>query len=369
MNFDALLTPETETHDEAVIRFLQKSPLPVVLYGATVDVADQIVKKLQANGITLMYVTCEEGVPVMTGETRLLKETVPVPVEELDRQLDAYHVVLGYVKAYGQASVIADRLKKARSVSYLSEIFDMEPIRASFVRENCVFLKQLYEELADQHSKDSLVAYLMSKTRQDMKYLPPVFDKIQYFPKGLFEWSDTESYFDCGAFTGDTIADFLKATGGAYRRIWAAEPDRSNYRQLMQYIETEELPNVEVINKGIYGHAGRLPFRADGSMLSMITEDAADGYIEVDTIDRIAGGEPVTYIKMDVEGAELMALQGAEQTIRTYKPVLGISIYHKERDLIDIPAYIKAIEPDYRFYFRVHKKLAIDTVLYGVVMK
>ena len=100
-------------------------------------------------------------------------------------------------------------------------------------------------------------------------------------------------------------------------------------------------------------------------MLSMIS-DESNRYIEVDTIDNIAAGNVVTYIKLDVEGAELSALKGAEQTIRRYKPILGISIYHKERDLIDIPAYIQEITSEYAFYFRVHKKLAIDTVLYGV---
>jgi FkbM family methyltransferase len=224
----------------------------------------------------------------------------------------------------------------------------------------------MYDNFLDQHSKDSFVAYLLSKTMQDMKYLPPVFDKRQYFPKGMFELDGNESYFDCGAFTGDTIADFIKAAGGSYNHIWAAEPDRSNYSRLIRYIEDEKLQDVDVVNKGIYGYAGKLPFQEDGNMLSMISEKS-ERFIEVDTIDNISAGEPVTYIKMDVEGAELMALKGAEQTIRKYKPILGISIYHKERDLIDIPSYIKEIAPEYKFYFRVHKKLAIDTVLYGVV--
>jgi FkbM family methyltransferase len=199
-----------------------------------------------------------------------------------------------------------------------------------------------------------------------MKYLPPVFDRTQYFPKGMFEFSRHESYFDCGAFTGDTIAGFLDAVGGSYRHIWAAEPDRSNCEQLAKYVDEAKLADVDIINKGIYAYAGKLPFRENGTMLSRISEDA-ENYIEVDTIDHITGGAPVTYIKMDVEGAELQALKGAEQTIRDHRPVLGISIYHKRRDLIDIPRYIKEIVPEYRFRFRVHKKLAIDTVLYATV--
>jgi FkbM family methyltransferase len=288
-----------------------------------------------------------------------------VHIRDIDRILPAYHIVLGFVKAYSRIADIAAKFKHAHFVGYLSELFDMELITPAFIHENKDYLNDFYDRLMDQKSKDSLVAYLLSKIRQDMKYLPPIFEKSQYFPQGMFALTGHESYFDCGAFTGDTIADFLKASGGAYNYIWAAEPDNTNFRQLLHYLESEQLTNVEAINKGIYSYSGRLPFREDGSMLSMIT-DTSDRYIDIDTIDHITGGRPVTYIKMDVEGAELMALKGAEQTIHTYKPILGISIYHKERDLIDIPLYINEIAPEYKFCFRVHKKLAIDTVLYGL---
>lgn len=365
MDFKELLKPAGVPNDVAVIETLKKSNLPVVMYGVTVDVADQIVKKLSANGVEVAYIVFDEETPVMADATLSLKETPRIHVRDIDGRLSAYDVILGYVKAYNMTDVVRAKLKNARSVSYLSEIFDMEIITPSFVQENSVFLEELYHNLSDQHSKDSLVAYLLSKTRQDMKYLPAIFDKIQYFPQGMFQLTSHESYFDCGAFTGDTIAEFLKASGGAYRHIWAAEPDRSNYKALIRYIEDEKLSNIEVVNKGIYSAAEKLPFQEDGSMLSMISE-SADAYIEVDTIDHISAGKPVSYIKMDVEGVELEALKGAEQTIRKYQPILGISIYHKERDLIDIPKYIKELVSDYRFYFRVHKKLAIDTVLYAL---
>ena len=365
MNFNELLKPDMAVKDVAIMEMLKKSNIPVVLYGATVDVADQITKKLATSDIRIEIIAFDEESPVMADSTVFLKNTEVMCIEDVDRKLPVYNVVLGYVRAYGNVEGVAFKFKNARSVSYLSEIFDMEIITQSFILENKDLLEDFYNKLSDQHSKDSFVAYLMSKTRQDMKYLPPVFDKIQYFPKGMFNITNNESYFDCGAFTGDTIAEFLKASGGSYNRIWAAEPDRSNYKKLMLYIEDGKLSNINAVNKGVYGYAGKLPFHEDGSMLSMIKEDS-DNYIEVDTIDNIAGGNAVTYIKMDVEGAELMALKGAERTIRENKPVLGISIYHKERDLIDIPMYIKEIVPEYKFYFRVHKKLAIDTVLYGV---
>jgi len=366
MDFNELLKPAVLPNDIAVINRLKASDLPVVLYGASVDVADQIVKKLSENNISLTMVVYDEESPVMTKMTRFLKDFEPVHLKDAVKRLPTCHVILGFVKAYSQIDSVTAKFQKACSVSYFSEIFDMEVITPSFIVENDVFLRRFYDDLGDQHSKASFVAYLLSKTRQDMKYLPPVFDKYQYFPKDLIRLTDRESYVDCGAFTGDTIADFLQASGGVYERIWAVEPDRLNYEKLIQYIENERLFNIEAVNKGVYSHAGYLPFQEEGSMLSMVI-NASDRYVDVDTIDHITDGKPVTYIKLDVEGVELQALKGAEQTIRTFKPVLGISIYHKEDDLITIPSYVKAIVPEYAFYFRVHKKLAIDTVLYAMI--
>ena len=366
MFISKLLKDDEQPNDVAVIERLKESALPVVLYGASIDVADQIVKKLLLNHITVSFVAYDEDCPMMADATVLLKNTDSIRVEDIDKKIIAYNVILGFVKGYLNIDSISQKFINAKSIDYLSEVFDMEIISRSFVEENSVFLEEFYENLQDRKSKDSFTAYLLSKVHQDMKYLPPIFEKVQYFPQGIFTLTEHESYFDCGAFTGDTIEAFLRTTGGMYRRIWAVEPDRSNYQQLMQYISDENLSNIDVVNKGIYNYTGILPFLETGSMLSMIT-DASENCIEVDTIDHLAAGNPVSYIKMDVEGVELEALRGAEQTIKAFKPVLGISIYHKQQDLINIPMYIKEIVPEYKFYFRVHKKLAIDTVLYGIV--
>lgn len=364
MDFKELLNPDILGKDEEVMASLRRSPYPVILYGAAKDVGDRIVKKLSENGLRIAGIALDGDCPAATRTPALSGMKVYTPVE-VDECLTAYHVIIGFVKGYRLADRIARKFRQARSVEYLSELFDMEIITPSFVREHREPLEALYDSLCDPLSKDSLVAYLLAKTRQDMHYIPPYFDRLQYFPSGCFTLTDHESYFDCGAFTGDTIADFLSVTGGKYRHIWAAEPDPSNYRQLVRYVADRQLTGIDVVNKGIYSFSGRLPFQADGSMLSMITEEASQ-VIDVDTVDHIAASQPVTYLKMDVEGAELMALHGATQTILTHRPLLGISIYHKQRDLIDIPAFIRSLVPEYRFYFRVHKKLAIDTVLYAV---
>jgi FkbM family methyltransferase len=74
----------------------------------------------------------------------------------------------------------------------------------------------------------------------------------------------------------------------------------------------------------------------------------------------------VDFIKMDIEGAERAALNGAMATIRKYKPKLAISIYHSLDDLTYIPRLIKSIEPGYRLFLDHHTIHEEETVLYAI---
>lgn len=87
----------------------------------------------------------------------------------------------------------------------------------------------------------------------------------------------------------------------------------------------------------------------------------------MDSVDNVLQGNKATFIKMDIEGAELKALEGAADTIRRWKPLLAISLYHKPEDLLTIPQYIRSLNAEYTFYLRGHHpELAIELVLYAV---
>ena len=70
---------------------------------------------------------------------------------------------------------------------------------------------------------------------------------------------------------------------------------------------------------------------------------------------------------MDIEGAELPALQGAEHIIKKNKPKLAISIYHSDEDMLRLAEYIHELVPEYRLFIRAHRPGIAETVLYAVI--
>jgi FkbM family methyltransferase len=188
--------------------------------------------------------------------------------------------------------------------------------------------------------------------------------EAQYFPDFL-PLMESEIFVDCGAFDGDTIARFREKTHDRYEKIYAFECDKSNLKKLHENIAIPCLKKIAIIEKGVFSSPGHLSFIANGTMDSRIDAAGVD-HIEVDSIDNVTQGERVSFIKMDVEGVELEALRGAQNTIRQYKPRLAVCVYHKREDLVTIPQYILSLREDYKLYLRHYGNFTSELVLYAI---
>lgn len=191
-------------------------------------------------------------------------------------------------------------------------------------------------------------------------------ESSQYFPKDIIAFSEDEVFVDVGCFDGKTSAEFAKIVDGRFENIYAVEVDEYCFAKCLHTLSQDKYIDgrFEFLTFGASNKSGKAritPFLSCSRI-------SGKGSHEVELCrldDKISGR--VSFIKMDVEGEELRALEGAQGLIKAHKPKLAISIYHKVEDLWEIPLFIKQLVPEYKLYVRHHNSILNEFVLYAVV--
>jgi FkbM family methyltransferase len=188
----------------------------------------------------------------------------------------------------------------------------------------------------------------------------------QYFdlPSELGLVGSGEVFVHAGCFNGDTQKSFVNWFGEKYEKMVTFEPNPEQIATCRDKLS--HLHSVEIVQAGLSDQSGTVRFDLDIPGRSSISEKGAIE-IKVVSIDEYMQGQPATFIALDIEGAELAALKGAEQTIKRYKPKLAICAYHKPQDMWELPLLIKGYRHDYRLYLRHYHLLDMaETVLYAL---
>ena len=186
---------------------------------------------------------------------------------------------------------------------------------------------------------------------------------VQYFDHDIMKAHTHESFIDGGALDGGDSAGFMEWCNGAYDAVYLFEPDAENYKKLLPMANSDK--RITLYEEGLWNGQKELKFSAGNKEKCAISENG-NTVIKVTSIDEKLRGVPVSVIKMDIEGSEMKALGGAEQTIKKYKPRLAICVYHKPEDIIEIPLKVLELNPDYKLYLRHYSYMHTETVLYAV---
>lgn len=188
----------------------------------------------------------------------------------------------------------------------------------------------------------------------------------QYFEDGIIKPSEHEVFVDGGCYDGTTFRRFIDWCRGQYDKIYAFEPDHVNYEKIKKRLENQPIRDIALLNKGLWNKAETLTFNEEGGQGSSISNGDGGVKIETASIDEVVNGNPVTFIKLDVEGAEYETLIGSEKTIKTYHPRMAISIYHKPEDIFTLPELVLSFSDEYRFYLRHYQLSRFETILYAI---
>ena len=172
-----------------------------------------------------------------------------------------------------------------------------------------------------------------------------------YFDPDLMPCDENEVLVDLGAYNGDTVLEYMKVYG-RYKKIYCYEITPATFRLLRQV--TQKFPQIECRMKGAGKERGQMFISANPASTSAnVLTGQGNIPVEVVSIDEDIA-EPITFIKMDIEGAEQSALLGCSRHIQREQPKLAISVYHNNEDIGKIPRMIDEICPGYRFWLRYH---------------
>lgn len=228
-----------------------------------------------------------------------------------------------------------------------------ETVSFDWLQQHQQELQQVYDNLADDWSRDVFAASLNYKLSGKLHYLWQSETERLKDLQSIFTWSEEETYADLGAYNGDTIREFLQLTNNKYNRIFAAEPDRRNYKKISAYVEASGLSDIKIFERAIWKETAELSFSDSGGRQSTLLTGQRHIVQAVD-IDTLLEDERVTYIKMDVEGAEMEALKGGKEQIKRNKPKLFIAAYHHDADIFLLPLFMWQLVPEYKVYLRKH---------------
>lgn len=227
-------------------------------------------------------------------------------------------------------------------------------------------IRELKNLLSDQKSKDIVDAIVEKRKMGEIDYSDICeFKKSEYFLDEFWTPETNEVFIDGGGYTGDTIEEFIFWTRGRYKRIYSYEPQEDKYQfireKLCTYAGNEK---IRLFNAGLWSEQTVLGFSAGDETISGMIVDNSDSVIKTVTIDETVN-EPISFVKMDIEGAELEAVKGGRNHIMADKPKLAIAIYHKLDDLWKIPMLIHELVPEYKMYIRHSGFRCYGTNLYA----
>lgn len=237
-------------------------------------------------------------------------------------------------------------------------------LRAAVLKRHSYDFLWLYCRLEDYLSRRTLYGILKNWAILDMDELGRVRSIFpDYWEPDIFPDNDGDVLVDVGAYVGDSLKQYVETYGMGYRRIYAYEISLESYGQLSRNAAAMKLHDTVLRRKGAGRAHGEMFVSSSASIASanqLSREGGVQARVEVVPLDEDIQDE-VTFLKMDIEGAEQDALLGSERMIRSLHPKLAICTYHGYEDIWKIPLMIDGMYPEYQFYLRHYGGCLIPT--------
>lgn len=346
--------------EQDVWEVLRSTPLPIVIYGMG-NGADMVIDKLLSMGVEFADIFASDK--FVRGQ--IFRGKTVLKYSDICEKYDDFYIVMSF--AVHDDETIENVRKMSQEHPLVAPdvpVADDSIFTRGFIEKYDSEFDKAFSLLADEESRNNYIDILNFKVSGKVEYLFKAEKEKSFVYDRVLKISDNEVFVDLGAYDGDTIREFVTACRGKYKKIFAFEADEKNFRKLLA--NTDEMENVSVYNLAAWDKKETLLFekrKGRNSKLSSI------GNVEVlaDSVDNVISDE-ITVLKMDIEGSEEKALDGARELIVKYKPRVYVCAYHRNSDMFLLPLKINSFCKDYRFYFYHHRYIpAWESNFYGVI--
>jgi FkbM family methyltransferase len=254
---------------------------------------------------------------------------------------------------------------------------DPKPRLMSEWREDPSYCR-LSEMLSDEESQTTLERTLAFRSGEDMDFSSYHSLDHHYFNRLTLSQESQERlmrYLDLGAYNGDTLLELCSKTSVGTAIL--LEPDPDNFQRLVgtlkslvvkhKTLQPQALPLGAGNNYGVFYLSGV------NDAVNLVA-DIPSGQskepriVSVVPLDDVYPNLVVDFLKVDVEGHDLAALEGMQNIIRRSAPTIAVSLYHRPRDIVNLSLRLMDILQDlpYSYYIRQHFSNTFDNVLYAV---
>ena len=192
-------------------------------------------------------------------------------------------------------------------------------------------------------------------------------DKLSQY---TIEAIKNKDIIDAGAYIGDTAILLSDYTD---KNVYSFEPFSVNYNVMLQTIEMNKKNNIIPVLAALGSNESEISIFSNGELdsSSKITSqyssyNSKEEKVKMITLDKFVEENNINVglIKTDLEGFEQEFLNGAINTIKKYKPVLLLSIYHNYNDFFNIKPFIEKLKLGYKFkIIKTNTKYSVVTSL------
>lgn len=337
------------TENDSLWVRLQKESRPIFLYG-TGNGADKILDVCERFNIPI------EGVFASSDFVRS-RTFRGFPVQSLSAIEEKYGDDIVVLLAFGTTLLsVAENIKAVaeKHTLYIPEVplYGTELFTYDYYLENLEKIEAAEAAFADERSRavySDMIEFRLSGRPRLLANAEPVAESY----KEIFSDLSFETAVDCGAYKGDSTEMMAEVISPA--EIIAAEPDPKTFLKLSAYAEREERTRVTPVNCAVGNECSTISFMSHGgrgSAAEGLSKSAKCIDVPLLTVESIAAGKKVDLIKLDVEGNELSAIEGALGIIREQKPNMAVSVYHRTEDIFSLPLLLKSLLPDHSFFLR-----------------